>query len=160
MSPSGMQVERLSLIVRPIELVVKVGTIQLGVTFFGAKLLSTEVIIFCNYCVFNVEVILPLSIHVEMDNGTITQIVRQPHGQQSKLSLLNEEENTSMTGWVRPPSKIQVTKRIVIQPDTQIWVEVDTKHDGLIMVDPESKLFTNQMCSFHTELLKSVATNQ
>lgn len=42
--------------------------------------------------------------------------------------------------------KIQVTKLIVLQPYTQTLVEVTSKRDGLMLVDPDPKLFTNQMC--------------
>lgn len=51
-----------------------------------------------------------------------------------------------MTGKGRPSPRIHVTKRILIQPDTKTWVEVLTKHNGLILADPDPKLFTNQMC--------------
>lgn len=81
-----------------------------------------------------------------MDNGSIVTIALQLRGRHSELSLLYYEDSPSMDGNGRPSSKTQITKRIVLQPDTQIWVEGTTKSNGLILVDPDHKLFTNQIC--------------
>lgn len=51
-----------------------------------------------------------------------------------------------MDGKGRPSTKIKVTKRIVVQSDTQTWVEVTSNRDGLILFDPDLKRFTKTMC--------------
>lgn len=80
-----------------------------------------------------------------MDNGSTVPIVRQQWGLNSELSLLNDRDPKPMDIKGRPSPKIQVTKRIVVKPDAKKLVEVTIKHSGLILVDPDPKLFTNQM---------------
>lgn len=41
---------------------------------------------------------------------------------------------------------MKVPKCIVLQPDAQTCFKVVNKHDGLILVYPDPKLSTNQMC--------------
>lgn len=78
-----------------------------------------------------------------MDNRAILPIVHQPPGLNSDLSLIEDEDPTSGHGEDRPSQKSKVTKRMVIQPYSQTWVEVTTKNKGLILFDPDPKLFTN-----------------
>lgn len=67
-------------IVGHIDMIAQIGTSQATVTFLVAKQFATEVIIRWDYCELNVESIRPRRWHVEMDNGFIVPIVRQPRG--------------------------------------------------------------------------------
>lgn len=45
----------------------------------------------------------------------------------------------------RPSPKMKVRKRILNPIESHTRVEVTTKRDGLILIDPNPKLFTNEM---------------
>lgn len=62
------------------------------------------------------------------------------------MLLLDDEDQTSMDCKGKPSPNIQVTKQIVVPPDFQTSVEVVKKYDGVILVDQDSKIFTNRMC--------------
>lgn len=113
-----------------VDLILQIRTSQARGTFIVAKKLAIEVILGWDYCDLKVETIEPRHRHVEKETGSIVPIARQPRGRQTKLKLLEDEEDKQMTGKGRPSPKIQFTKRIAIQPDTQTWVEVVTKQNG------------------------------
>lgn len=81
-----------------------------------------------------------------MYNVSPFPILHQPRGRQYELSLLDNEKNTPITGKGQPKPKIKVTKRIIIQPGTQTWVDVVAKQNGLVLVDLDLKIFTNKTC--------------
>lgn len=132
-------------IVGSVPLVVQIGTSQSTLTFLVDKQLVADVILGCDYCDHYVQSIRPRRFHVEIDNASIVPIVHQPHVRRPESSLPNDADPTSINGKNLPSLKIQVTKRIVIPHDSQTCVEVISKHDGLILVNPDSKLLTNQM---------------
>lgn len=59
----------------------------------------------------------------------------------------------------RPSPNIQDAKLIVLHSDIQSWVEFSNKCDGLILVDPDPKLFITQMCLLATGVTNVTGEN-
>lgn len=91
-------------VVGTISFLVQICTSQSTLTFLVAEQLATELILSCDCCYNFVEVIRHRRSHVEIKNGSIFPIVRQPPGSQSELSLLDDKDPTSMygNGWIVP----------------------------------------------------------
>lgn len=108
--------------------------------------LVNEVILCCDFCETYVEAILLRRRIVEIGKGSIVPIVCTLSGRNSKVSPLDGEEliKTKCNG--RSLTKIKYTTQITIQSDNKTWVELSMKREILILVDPISKLFTNQIC--------------
>lgn len=79
-----------------------------------------------------------------MNNGCIVPITCGPKSWHFVLSLLDDEDLTSMCNKGQTPTRILVTKQILIPSNSHRSFEVLTKLDVFIMVYLDSKLFTNQ----------------
>ena len=128
-----------------IDLVVQVGESIEHVNFLVAKKLATAVILGCGFCDRHVESIRPRDRTVVMDHGSTVPIIRKssaPVGDDTKGTV--EEELAPAAPRCSP--RIRVTKRVKLQPDTQTWVEVVTKRQGLILVEPVERLYNDRTC--------------
>ena len=128
-----------------IDLVVQVGESIEHVNFLVAKKLATSVILGCDFCDRHVESIRPRDRTVVMDDGSTVPIIRKSSasvGDDTKGTV--EEELAPAAPRCSP--RIRVTKRVKLQPDTQTWVEVVTKRQGLILVEPVERLYNDRTC--------------
>lgn len=61
-----------------LELLVRLGVLVLSVEFIVCEVLAAPVVLFCDYCDRLIETIRPCVREVELEDGSIRQIVRRP----------------------------------------------------------------------------------
>ena len=101
-------------IVGTIDLMVQIGTSSEFVTFYVSENLATSVILGCYFCDHHVEAIKPRLTVVEMDDGSMVPIVRQPSKPNANLPL--PEEQTFTPRKKRQSTKIKTTRSVKLQP--------------------------------------------
>ena len=127
-----------------IDLVVELGSRLEVVQFNVVEKLAVDIILGCDFCDKHVEAIRPRRSNVELDDGTTIPIIRRPStGHKDAVPLPEAQE------WVRKPrrksNKISVHEPIILQPETQTFVTVTCEHDGLILVEPDEKLYERHL---------------
>ena len=80
-----------------------------------------------------------------MDDGSTVQIIRKSSASVGNDTEVTEEEELSPAA-PRCSPRIRVTKHLKLQTDTQAWVEVVKKQQGLILVEPVERLYNDKTC--------------
>ena len=127
-----------------IDLVTQIGTTSECVSFLVAEKLATSVILGCDFCDQHIDAIKPRLATVTMDDGSTVPIIRQPSKANTSTPLPDAQCFSTRKDKTSP--KIKTTRRVKLTAATQTWVEVVTKRDGTILVDPHMPLYTNVMC--------------
>lgn len=123
---------------------VQIGRSTELITFLVTDRFATFVILRCDFCDRHVEANkLRLTI-VEMDDRSTVPIVR-------KLTKANEnvripEEKQFFSKKNRSLLKSKTSKLVWFKTETQTWIEVNSKPDGSILVDPYRLLYAKTIC--------------
>ena len=132
-------------IIGTVNLTCQVGMRTDIVRFNVVEKLGTDVIIGCDYCDKHIEAIRPRKRVVEMDDGTTVPIIRKPSGRSIDSVPLPEEQE-----WIpakgRRGGKVHVTESVTLPPETQTWVKVRTEEHGLVMIDPNARMYDTHLC--------------
>ena len=118
----------------------QLGSYQVRVDFVVCERLSVPVILGCDFCDRYVEAIMPRRKTVELDDGTTIPIVRAPSTRARDAVPLPEAYRKPI-GADPPDPKIKATRPYTVQPGTQTWVEVRTRHHGVGIVEPLPMLY-------------------
>ena len=97
------------------------------------------------FCDRHVESIRPRDRTVVMDDDSTVPIIRKSSASICDDTEVTEEEELAPAA-PRCSPQIRVTKHVKLQPDTQTWVEVVTKRQGLILVEPVERLYNDKTC--------------
>lgn len=132
-----------------IDLSVELGGRIESVRFNVVPRLAVEVILGCDFCDKHVEAIRPRKRLVELDDGTTIPIVRRPDRRpQGSIPLPEEQEYVPASR--RASNKVRATKRTVLKPESQTWVEVRCEAQGLVTIEPYAPLYETSQCSVAT----------
>ena len=132
-------------IIGTINLVLRIGDRSETVRFNVVERLGTDVIVGCDYLDKNVEAIRPRKRVVELDDGTTVPILGRGTRSKTLQGTIPEEEQLPSKA-PRASRKITVTKPATLKPNSQTWVEVSTQTSGLVLVEPNKKLYDSHMC--------------
>ena len=101
----------------------------------------------CAYLNRNVHAILPLKRQVKMKNGSVARIltsrqfpkqIRLSPNPNSSIDKVSERKATLKQN---PSSPVQVTKRISVPADHQVWVDVVCSVSGPCVIEPSIEIF-------------------
>lgn len=101
--------------------------------------LATPMILGSNYVDNHIEAIKPRKCSVEMSNEEIFPIIFNPSAIYSAARNLPEKKQYVLNKG-RILNKI---KPVTLQLDTETWVPVRCKKAGLIIIEPNERLYTN-----------------
>ena len=118
-----------------IRLSVKIGAQTEEVQFLVAEKLAKVIILGCDYCDQHLESIKPLRRIIEIDDGSTTPIVR--YASRSQVEALLSEEHMDKERKKSTWPKIKVNKFTRLPPESQTFVTVTTRREGVIMVGPQ-----------------------
>jgi len=134
-----------------ITLSVNLGCRTDEVTFMVVDNLATAVILGCDYCDKHIEAIRPRRRMVEMDDGCMVPIVRNPSKANTDVPFPEEQQFVKHRDRISP--KVKATKRTRLHPGMQTWVEVTTDREGTIMIEPNDQLYHNLLCRAGTGIM-------
>jgi len=126
-------------------LTVRLGTQVSKREFLVCERLATDLILGCDYCDRHVEAILPRKRLVKLDDGTTVPIVRKASARPPGSPKLPPELVLGKTPSRRNPS-VWVTKRVTLKPGTHTWVDVATRREGTINIEPIESLYEKTSC--------------
>lgn len=109
-------------------------------TLNAVERLDINIFFCCNYYDRQVEFIKPRKQIVKLHDGKAVSIVRNPGGSGRNAAPLLEAQKFPM-GTERASTKIKVTQPALLKSGTQNFVTVQTDRQGLIVVEPNKKLF-------------------
>ena len=107
--------------------------------------LAVPVILGCDYCDKHVEAIRPRQRVVELDDGTTVPILRKPPTRPHGAIPLPEQQEY-IPSKRRASTKVQTTKKTVLQPESHNWVNVVTAQAGLVTIEPLQRLYERHEC--------------
>ena len=118
-----------------VTLAVPLATRTMKCKFIVCERLAAPVILGCDVNDKFVEAIYPRRKVVELYDGTKVPIVRKPAARRADAPPLpSEQEYDNDPGRVSP--KLKVSRPVIIQPGTQVWVHVTNGRTGLSVLEP------------------------
>lgn len=123
------------------------------VTFYVAQRLSTSMILRCDFCDKNVEAIRPSARTFELDYATTLPIILKPSPSPQNGPPVPEYQQV-IPRLKRVCPKIKTVHKIVLSAESQTWVQVTTKKEGLIFVTPTRNTYDHHLCLSATAVAK------
>ena len=122
--------------------VVRLGHYLVESDFVVCETLAAEVIIGADYMDRFVEAILPRKKCVELADGSTVPIVRRPLARPPSAPPLPPDQEYQESGG-RVSNKLRVETPVKLEPAMQTWVSVVSPRHGVMVVQPNEKLFHN-----------------
>ena len=131
---------------RTVTLVVRLETRTIKCKFIVCERLVAPVILCCDFNDKFVEAVYPRRKVVELDDGTKVPIVRKPTARRADaLPLPSEQEYDNEPG--RVSQKRKVSRPVIMQSGTQVWVHVINGRTGLSILEPKPQLYAKHRVS-------------
>ena len=128
-----------------VNLVLRIGNRSETVRFNVCERLGTDVIVGYDYLDKHVEAIRPRKRLIELDDGTSVPILGRGTRSKKLQGTIPEEEQLP-TKMPRVSRRISVHKPAILKPGSQTWIEAITQSSGLVLVEPNKKLYESHMC--------------
>ena len=121
----------------------QLGSYETRVNFVVCERLSVPVILGCDFCDRYVEAIMPRQKMVELDDGSTVPIIRVP-STRARDAVPLPAPLRYPTAADPPAPKVHASRSYKLQPRSQTWIEVVSKHHGVGVVEPLPLLYERQ----------------
>ena len=116
-----------------IRLAVRLGTHSDYVNSNVVDKLATDIIFGCDYMDKHVQSLLPRRRIVELAGGSTVPIINRFTNPSGKPTVIPDDEKLPPAER-RVSNKINTTNQIILEPESNTWVEVDSKNEGLVHI--------------------------
>ena len=133
----------------------QLGSYETRVNFVVCERLSVPVILGCDFCDRYVEAIMPRQKMVELDDGSTVPIIRVP-STRARDAVPLPAPLRYPTAADPPAPKVHASRSYKLQPRSQTWIEVVSKHHGVGVVEPLPLLYERQSIALANGIVQTM----